>query len=690
MSRSRRSVVISRKRREIQRRPDGSRADLRRALGHAHRSDRIRPRHRSAGADAAHDAPARAALRDARRRARVGRNGRRRHARRGWRAGARAAVPLRQAGAARDGRAHGVAVRGAGPARGRRAPVRAGGPAEAADRDRRHRDAERVRDGPLAPRLDRVRHDGPAAPARAARARGRRRARARPRPAPRRAHHDRRELLREHRRARAPVRPVPRGWPRPRRRPAGVHRRHAGIGGRVSALLRADARALAPPGVRRRPRRGRPDGPAQRSVVGAHEDPARHARRARPRPPGRGRDERVLHRPGEREGVAADACLHASADRAADRGARTHRGRDARRLGAEHVSPVARRRLRPRYRRLFWRIFAANAVVLAGASVMAVLILSPGSLSEPVALRELAILALALVVMVLANLVVTQRLVAPLEQLVRVMREVDLLKPGSRVSVGGAPSEATELAETFNAMLDRLESEREESMRRVIGAQEAERLRIAQELHDEIGQNLTAALLQLARVRKRAGPELEEEVGAARGRKRGAPELGEEVGAAAETVRANLDDLRRTAQRLRPQALDELGLTSALSQFSARLSARAGLEIDARLDSELPALTREEELVIYRVAQEALTNVVRHAGATRTQLTLERAPDRLTLRVADDGRCFEGTSERNGGMRGMHERAALIHADLRIGRREGGGTEIVLNVPLTEDGLWYR
>jgi two-component system sensor histidine kinase UhpB len=337
------------------------------------------------------------------------------------------------------------------------------------------------------------------------------------------------------------------------------------------------------------------------------------------------------------------------------------------------VTALPRRRLRPRYRRLFWRIFAANAVVLAGASVMAVLILSPGSLSEPVALRELGILAAALVLMVLANLVVTRRLVAPLEQLVRVMREVDLLKPGSRVSVGGAPSEATELAETFNAMLDRLESEREESMRRVIGAQEAERLRIAQELHDEIGQNLTAALLQLARVRKKAGPDLEEE-----------------VSAATETVRSNLDDLRRIAQRLRPQALDELGLTSALSQFSARLSAQAGLEIDAHLDANLPALTREEELVIYRVAQEALTNVVRHAGATHTELALERAPDRLTLRVADDGRGIDGGGGRSGGIRGMHERAALIHADLKVARRSGGGTEVILHVPLSPDGLWYR
>jgi two-component system, NarL family, sensor histidine kinase UhpB len=337
------------------------------------------------------------------------------------------------------------------------------------------------------------------------------------------------------------------------------------------------------------------------------------------------------------------------------------------------VSPLTRSRFRPRYRRLFWRIFAANAIVLCAAFVIAVLVLAPGTVTEPVALRELGLLASALAVMVAVDLVVTRLLVAPLEELVHVMREVDPMRPGARVTVGGGPSEATELAEAFNAMLARLEAEREDSLRRVIGAQEAERLRVAQELHDEIGQNLTAALLQLARVRREAGPELE-------------PQVAE----ATETVRANLDDLRRIAQRLRPQALDELGLTSALSQFSARLSAHAGLEIETRLETALPPLTREQELVIYRVAQEALTNVVRHAGASRSELVLERSTDRLTLRVADDGTGVDGSAEASGGVRGMRERATLIHGDLHVGPRDGGGTEVVLHVPLSADGLWYR
>jgi two-component system sensor histidine kinase UhpB len=337
------------------------------------------------------------------------------------------------------------------------------------------------------------------------------------------------------------------------------------------------------------------------------------------------------------------------------------------------VSTPTSRRLRHRYRPLFWRIFSANAVVLAAACAMAVLILSPGALTSPIAIRELAIFSGALIVMVAVNLLVTRALVAPLQELVSVMRGVDPMKPGSRVSVGGRPSEATELAEAFNEMLERLELEREESIRRVIGAQEAERLRVAQELHDEIGQNLTAALLQLARVRRRAGPDFEAE-----------------VAEATETVRSNLDDLRRIAQRLRPQALDELGLTSALSQFSARLSVQAGLPIEARLDGALPPLTREEELVIYRVAQEALTNVVRHAGATRSELVLERSPDRLTLLVTDDGRGIDAAPDANGGIRGMHERANLIHADLSVARRPEGGTAVTLHVPLSPDGLWYR
>jgi two-component system sensor histidine kinase UhpB len=270
------------------------------------------------------------------------------------------------------------------------------------------------------------------------------------------------------------------------------------------------------------------------------------------------------------------------------------------------------------------------------------------------------------------NLVVTRRIVAPLEQLVGLMRRVDPLVPGDRVEVSGRPSEATELAEAFNEMLARLEEERAESTRRALDAQESERLRVAQELHDEVGQNLTAALLQLSRLRAQAPPELHAE-----------------LSQAAETVRGNLDELRRIAQRLRPPELDELGLASALSHFSDRLSEQTGLPIERRLARDMPELGYEEELVIYRVAQEALTNVVRHAGASHAELSLERGRDRLVLQVADDGRGLDDAAP-GGGLRGMRERAALIRAKLGIQSPANGGTVVTLHIPLSEDGLWYR
>src|SRR5438132_6609671 len=163
-------------------------------------------------------------------------------------------------------------------------------------------------------------------------------------------------------------------------------------------------------------------------------------------------------------------------------------------------------------------------------------------------------------------------------------------------------SEVGELALTLNEMLERLEAERREATGRVLAGQEAERLRIAQELHDQVGQDLTAVLLSLARVQSRAPGDLVAEAQAA--------------------VRASLEDVRRIALELRPEALDDLGLASALAVLCERFSERSGLEVSERITEPLPGLPPEAELVIYRVAQEALTNVARHSGSKRAELSL--------------------------------------------------------------------
>ena len=318
------------------------------------------------------------------------------------------------------------------------------------------------------------------------------------------------------------------------------------------------------------------------------------------------------------------------------------------------------------YTPLFRRVAALNAAVVIGACIVTILVLSPRKF-HTFAASEAIVLAAALALVVLINLVLLRRALRPLEALTALARKVDLTRPGQRVPVDGYRSEVTELATTFNEMLARLENERRDATRRVLAAQERERLRIAQELHDEVGQTLTAVLLQLGRSARQADAELEAELLETQ-----------------ETARASLEDVRRISRELRPEALDDLGLTSALVALTERFSQGGALKVRRDVDRELPQLSEEAELVIYRVAQEALTNVARHSGSDTAQLTLTRSNGSLTLRVLDDGHGFDPQRGEGGGLRGMRERAVLVGAQLVVMRRPSGGTEVRLRVPLGE------
>ena len=163
---------------------------------------------------------------------------------------------------------------------------------------------------------------------------------------------------------------------------------------------------------------------------------------------------------------------------------------------------------------LFWRIVIANAVLLLAASLAIFVVLSPGRVSE-LATDEVLVVVLVLVTVV--NLAIVRRIVVPLQQLTALARNVDQDRPGQRMPGASPTSEAGELALTFNEMLERLEHERAESARRVLAAHEAERLRVAQELHDEVGQTLTAVLLQLSRVNDRLSDDLKPWIGRSAG-----------------------------------------------------------------------------------------------------------------------------------------------------------------------------
>jgi two-component system sensor histidine kinase UhpB len=242
------------------------------------------------------------------------------------------------------------------------------------------------------------------------------------------------------------------------------------------------------------------------------------------------------------------------------------------------------------------------------------------------------------------------------------MSTADPLRPGRRIPALGDSAEVVELTEAFNAMLERLERERRTSASRALEAQESERLRLARELHDEIGQSLTALLLELESVSRDAEPQVASAVDEAR-----------------ESARATLEELRRIARRLRPEALDDLGLRSALTNLCERLSTQAGVECVRRIDPDLPQLTPEEELAVYRVAQEALTNAIRHAGPSRIELRLGRVDGDLALCVADDGTWVRG--DEGAGLTGMRERALMIGAALEVGPADVGGSAVRLALP---------
>lgn len=310
---------------------------------------------------------------------------------------------------------------------------------------------------------------------------------------------------------------------------------------------------------------------------------------------------------------------------------------------------------------LLWRILATNAVVLTAA--VAALAFSPASIPAPVNVRSALVVIGGLTLVLVANLILLRRALGPLRRLTDLMRRVDPLRPGERIPAHGGDPEVIDLTQAFNEMLLRLETERRESTGKTVAAQEAERLRIARELHDEIGQRLTAMLLQLSRLISEAPPDLEEQ-----------------LREASETARGTLNEVRTIAAQLRPVALDDLGLLSALGVLGEQMSERGGPPVTVDLKPDVPRLGEEAELVVYRVAQEALTNAVRHAGASRIDLTLDGDRGRVRLTVRDDGKGL-GDAYPGNGVQGMRERSLLVGGELAI-RQRSVGTEVELDLPV--------
>ncbi len=311
------------------------------------------------------------------------------------------------------------------------------------------------------------------------------------------------------------------------------------------------------------------------------------------------------------------------------------------------------------------RVVMINGLIFALGTLL--LTFSPATVSASPLVSEMALLAVGLGLMMWANALLVRSTLRPLERLAAALDQGRATDPIERMHVPRRGI-ARRIATSVNDLIARIELGQREKQLATLTAQEAEASRIARELHDGIGQSLTAVLLELSALADNAEP-----VPAAA------------LAGVREGTRDCLEEIRDVARRLRPHALEDLGLRSAVVALTAQLFDHHPVHVTRSIDVGLPELGDAVELVVYRVAQEALTNVARHAQATTVEVALERTDNGVLLRVADDG---IGTPSGAGGtgMRSMRERATLVEGRLRVGPGPEGGTEVSLWVPARGGG----
>ena len=318
-------------------------------------------------------------------------------------------------------------------------------------------------------------------------------------------------------------------------------------------------------------------------------------------------------------------------------------------------------------RSLLTQVLIVNLVLVAATALVATVAVH-ADLRGIARGREAIVLGLALIATMLGNWLVLRRRFKPLDQLISSMESVDLVGPGP-----GGPlrwradsSEVRRLELAFDRMMARVESQRREAGRAAIQAQERERRRIAQDLHDEVNQALTAVSLRLQASIEHATPELRREL--------------------TETKRLAsqaMEELLALARQLRPAVLDDHGLLPALHSQVRDFADQTGINASFNTRGTMPALTPEEQLVLYRVTQEGLSNVAQHAAARKVDVELSFI-GRTVLRISDDGRGFKqvnGATHNGGlGLSGMRERALLIGGQLSMWSGDGRGTRVELTI----------
>ena len=322
-----------------------------------------------------------------------------------------------------------------------------------------------------------------------------------------------------------------------------------------------------------------------------------------------------------------------------------------------------------RPRTLLTQVLAVNALLVAVTAAVAAIV-ARDDFTDAVTWRGMLTLGLAVLAVILLNSILLRRRLEPLDRLLATMDQVELSMPGGSRAVAPrhASREIRRLTAGLNDMLDRLEQERRAAGRAVLRAQEEERRRLAQDLHDEVNQALAAIKIRLSATIQDA------------------PEpIARELRETKDLVDRAMDELLHLARELRPTALDDHGLLPALRSQVEAFGERTGMRASFRTHGDFPSLSDDQQLVIYRVTQESLSNIDKHAGATTVDVVLSFT-GRIVLKIHDDG---VGIAQTNGrprgrpgglGLSGMRERALLVGGNLSIYSKKGEGTTVELTM----------
>lgn len=338
---------------------------------------------------------------------------------------------------------------------------------------------------------------------------------------------------------------------------------------------------------------------------------------------------------------------------------------------------------RVKRRSLFQKVIIANTILIAIGSTMGIYMAKRYFAGGELGFLFLYICS-GVALSILINYMLVKLAFRPLDDVNEALKAIRGGHRGVRVPEINDDPQIEALSRSLNSMLNSLENQRKRAAASTIKAQEEERKRIARELHDETSQSLTSLVIGIRMVEAMVSDS--------------APEVRERLEDIKDIAHKTLSEVHTMAVKLRPSVLDDLGLSAGLRSYIKEFSENTGIKVDMRMLDMSERLSPELETVLYRVVQEALTNVARHSGAAECKVTLERLDSKIYGSIADNGCGFDPHSVMMSdkgqglGLHGMKERVELVEGSLIFESRPDEGATISVEVPVESKrgDLWTR